>query len=79
MSGPSALDGLEFLMADSTWLVVRVMGVVFRLCSCLSVCRLDLLGVKFVGFVKCLLNALAMSLLELNVLILFLLIWTVSF
>ena len=39
------------------------MVVVFRLCSCLSVVRLVLLGVKFVGFVKCLLNEFAISLL----------------
>ena len=45
------MEGLEFLMAVRTWFVVMVMGVVSRLWSCLSVLRLDLSVVKFVGFV----------------------------
>ena len=40
-------------------------GVVLRFCRFLRVRRLVLSGVKFVGLVKCLLNELAMFLLEL--------------
>ena len=42
-----------------------VIGVVLRFCRFLRVRRLVLSGVKFVGLVKCLLNELAMFLLEL--------------
>ena len=41
-----------------------------RLCRCLRVCLLDLSEVKPVGFVKCLLNASDMSLLEFRMLLL---------
>ena len=44
--------------------------IVSRLCSCLTVLRLFLSEVKFVGFVKCLLNALAISLLVVAILLL---------
>ena len=50
--------------------MVRVIGVVSRLWSFLIVRRLFLSGVKFVGFVKCLLKELAISLLELQVMLL---------
>ena len=36
-SGPMAFDGFVFLMVESTWFVVRVIGVVSRLWSCLIV------------------------------------------
>ena len=65
LSGPSALEGFEFLMACSTWLTVMEIGVVLRFWRFLRVRRLVLSGVKFVGLVKCLLNELAMFLLEL--------------
>ena len=49
--------------------------MVGRLCSCLIVLRLFLSFVKFVGFVKCLLKELAMSLLEVMVWLLNLIEW----
>ena len=51
LSGPVALDGFAFFMAESTWLVVRVIGVVSRLWSCLIVWRLFLSELKLVGLV----------------------------
>ena len=63
LSGPCAIEGLEDLTAVRTWFIVRDMGVVSRLCSCLIVLRFLLSEVKLVGLVKCLLNELAISLL----------------
>ena len=51
-------------------MVASVIGVVSRLCSSLTVLRLFLSEVKFVGFVKCLLNALAISLFVVAILLL---------
>ena len=50
--------------------MVMVMGVVLRLCNCLKVVLFDLSDVKLVGFVKCLLNALAIALSEFWILLL---------
>ena len=41
--------------------MVLVQGVAFRFCDCSSVLCLALYGVKFVGLVKYLLNALSIS------------------
>ena len=49
---------------------VMVIGVVSRLWSSLSVVRFDLSGVKFVGFVKNLLNELAIVLLVVDAILL---------
>ena len=62
-------------MELSTWLVISVIGVVSRLCSCLNVLRLFQSEVKYVGFVKCLLNALAISLLVVAILLLNVIEW----
>ena len=70
LSGPSAFEGLEDLTAVRTWFMVRDMGVVSRLCSCLIVLRFLLSEVKLVGLVKCLLNELAISLLVVLMLLL---------
>ena len=53
LSGPSAFDGLAFLIVGRTWFVVRVFGVVSRLWSFLIFLRLFLPEVKFEGLVKC--------------------------
>ena len=63
LSGPKALDGLEFFMAVMVCSVEIKMGVVFRFWICLSMMRLFLSGVKLVGFVKYWLKDSAMLLL----------------
>ena len=55
------MNSLRIFGKVSTWQVVMVMGVAFRLRSCLIVYRFDRSDVRFVGFVKCLLNAFALS------------------
>ena len=50
--------------------MVRVIGVVLRLWTCLSVLRLFLSVVEFVGLVKCLLKEFAISLLVVRILLL---------
>ena len=50
--------------------MVSVIGVVLRLWTCLSVLRLFLSEVEFVGLVKCLLKELAISLLVVRILLL---------
>ena len=63
LSGPSAFEGFDFLIAAMVCSVVIEIGVVSKFCNCLNVVRLFLLEVKFVGFVKCLLKEFAMLLL----------------
>ena len=68
LSGPNAFDGLALFIALRTWFVVRVIGSVSRLWSCLIVWRLFMSEVKFVGLMKCFLNEFAISFLEVRIL-----------
>ena len=70
LSRPRALDGFEVFIAVRTLLTVKDIEVMGRLSSCLKVLCLVLLVVKLVGFMKCLLKELAISLLEVMALIL---------
>ena len=51
LSGPSAVEAFEDLMADRTWFTLNSIGV-SRLCRSLIVLRFALSEVKLVGFVS---------------------------